>query len=136
VVANVQRVTSLVSEIAGATQEQSTGLNEINKAVVAMDEVTQQNAALVEEAAAAAESLDSQAHALNEIVSRFKTGVEIRRNEGPKARTTVTSQPAPRAQARPSRAALKRPTARPELAAAKQPVPTPVNGDDGQWEAF
>ena len=47
VVANVQRVTSLVSEIANATQEQSTGLNEINKAVVQMDEVTQQNAAQV-----------------------------------------------------------------------------------------
>jgi methyl-accepting chemotaxis protein len=79
VVTNVQRVTSLVSEIASATQEQSTGLNEINKAVVQMDEVTQQNAALVEEAAAAAESLDSQAHALTEIVSRFKTGREVRR---------------------------------------------------------
>ncbi len=79
VVANVQRVTSLVGEIANATQEQSTGLNEINKAVVQMDEVTQQNAALVEESAAAAESMDAQAHALNEIVSRFKTGVEVRR---------------------------------------------------------
>ncbi|NWJ39376.1 MAG: MCP four helix bundle domain-containing protein [Geothrix sp.] len=79
VVANVQRVTSLVGEIANATQEQSTGLNEINKAVVQMDEVTQQNAALVEESAAAAESLDAQAHALTEIVGRFKTGVEVRR---------------------------------------------------------
>ncbi len=78
VVANVQRVTALVSEIAGATQEQSTGLNEVNKAVVSMDEVTQQNAALVEEAAAAAESLDAQAHALTAIVGRFKTGVEVR----------------------------------------------------------
>jgi len=136
VVTNVQRVTSLVGEIANATQEQSTGLNEINKAVVSMDEVTQQNAALVEEAAAAAESLDSQAHALNEIVSRFKTGVEVRRNEAARPRTTVTSQSAPRAQARPTRAALKRPTARPELAAAKRPVPTPTSGDDGQWEAF
>jgi len=77
-VANVQRVTSLVSDIATATQEQSTGLNEVNKAVVSMDEVTQQNAALVEEAAAAAESLDAQAHALTEIVGRFKTGVKAR----------------------------------------------------------
>jgi methyl-accepting chemotaxis protein len=79
VVANVQRVTALVSEIATATQEQSTGLNEINKAVVSMDEVTQQNAALVEESAAAAESMNEQALALTEIVARFKTGVEIRR---------------------------------------------------------
>ena len=135
VVSNVQRVTSLVSEIANATQEQSTGLNEINKAVVSMDEVTQQNAALVEEAAAAAESLDSQAHALNEIVGRFRTGVEVRRTAAPKARTTVTSQPA-RTPAKPGHAALKRAPARPELAAAKHPVPTPKNDDDGQWEAF
>jgi methyl-accepting chemotaxis protein len=133
VVNNVQRVTSLVSEIANATQEQSTGLNEINKAVVSMDEVTQQNAALVEEAAAAAESLDSQAHALNEIVGQFKTGVEVRRSQAaPKARTTVTSQTA----ARPAKAALKRPPARPELAHAKPAVATPRGGDDGQWEAF
>jgi methyl-accepting chemotaxis protein len=132
VVANVQRVTSLVSEIANATQEQSTGLNEINKAVVSMDEVTQQNAALVEEAAAAAESLDAQAHALNEIVGRFKTGVEVRRTQtAPKARTTVTSQPA----AKPARAALKKPS-RPELSHSKPPVATPKDGDDGQWEAF
>ncbi len=138
VVSNVQRVTSLVGEIAGATQEQSTGLNEINKAVVQMDEVTQQNAALVEEAAAAAESLDAQAHALTEIVARFKTGVEVRRAQ-PKAmragsQTTVHAAPAPRKVAATS--TLKRPAARPELAAAKQPIPTPKSDDDGQWEAF
>jgi methyl-accepting chemotaxis protein len=137
VVANVQRVTSLVSEIASATQEQSTGLNEVNKAVVSMDEVTQQNAALVEEAAAAAESLDSQAHALTEIVGRFRTGVEVRRTAAPKARTTVTSSPAPRPQTKqPAHAALKRPQVRPELSAAKPAVPTPKGDDDGQWEAF
>ncbi|MFN7959334.1 MAG: methyl-accepting chemotaxis protein [Holophagaceae bacterium] len=136
VVSNVQRVTSLVSEIANATQEQSTGLNEINKAVVSMDEVTQQNAALVEESAAAAESLDAQAHALNEIVGRFKTGVEVRRTAAaPKARTTVSSAPAPKAPKN-GQPSLRRPAARPELAAAKQPVPTPKNDDDGNWEAF
>ncbi len=138
VVSNVQRVTSLVGEIAGATQEQSTGLNEINKAVVQMDEVTQQNAALVEEAAAAAESLDAQAHALTEIVARFKTGVEVRRAHSktsrPTPQTTVHASPAPRKAGH--IAALKRPAARPELAAAKHPVPTPKDDDDGQWEAF
>jgi methyl-accepting chemotaxis protein len=134
VVVNVQRVTSLVGEIAGATQEQSTGLNEINKAVVQMDEVTQQNAALVEESAAAAESLDAQAHALTEIVARFKTGVEVRRTAAarPAQARPMTHAPAPKA----ARAALKRPPSRPELAAAKQPVATPKGEDDGQWEAF
>jgi methyl-accepting chemotaxis protein len=137
VVANVQRVTALVSEIANATQEQSTGLNEINKAVVSMDEVTQQNAALVEESAAAAESMDAQAHTLTEIVGRFRTGVEARRTESARPRTTVTAHAAPpRAAAKPVRAAVKRAPARPELAASKQPVATPAAGDDGQWEAF
>ena len=110
-------------------------MNEINKAVVSMDEVTQQNAALVEEAAAA-ESLDSQAHALNEIVGRFKTGVEVRRTAAPAARTTVTSKPAARANGTPARAALKRPPSRPELSSGKPPVSTPAGGDDGQWQAF
>jgi methyl-accepting chemotaxis protein len=137
VVTNVQRVTSLVGEIAGATQEQSTGLNEINKAVVQMDEVTQQNAALVEESAAAAESLDAQAHALTEIVARFKTGVEVRRTEAARVRPNGAPHPqALRPAAKPVRAAVKRGSARPELAAAKQPVPTPRSDDDGQWEAF
>ncbi len=134
VVTNVQRVTSLVGEIANATQEQSTGLNEINKAVVQMDEVTQQNAALVEESAAAAESLDAQAHALTEIVAKFKTGVEVRR-------TTTQARPAPQAAGRPAtkqpmRAAVKRAPARPELVSAKPPIPTPRSDEDGQWEAF
>jgi len=134
VVANVQRVTSLVGEIANATQEQSTGLNEINKAVVAMDEVTQQNAALVEEAAAAAESLDSQAQALTEIVARFKTGVEVRRTQP--SRPHTVPQAASHAAPRPNRAAMKRPPARPELAQAKQPVAMPKGDADGSWEAF
>ncbi|WP_306591723.1 methyl-accepting chemotaxis protein [Geothrix sp. 21YS21S-4] len=136
VVANVQRVTSLVGEIAAATQEQSAGLNEINKAVVQMDEVTQQNAALVEESAAAAESLDAQAHALTEVVARFKTGLEVRRPEASRARPLAPHHAAaPRSAAKPSLGA-KRTPARPELGASKQPLPTPKDDDDGQWEAF
>jgi methyl-accepting chemotaxis protein len=134
VVANVQRVTALVSDIASATQEQSTGLNEINKAVVSMDEVTQQNAALVEESAAAAESMDAQAHALTEIVARFKTGVEVRRTQAAQAKPAAHQ--APRPVTRPTKTAIRRAPARPELAQAKQPVPTPKGDDDGSWEAF
>ncbi len=131
VVTNVQRVTSLVGEIANATQEQSTGLNEINKAVVQMDEVTQQNAALVEESAAAAESLDAQAHALTEIVAKFKTGVEVRRPQA-----TRTRPAAHRPAAQPARAALRHASGRPELAAGKPPLATPVGDDDGKWQSF
>jgi len=74
VVASVQRVTDIVAEISSASQEQSTGLGEINRAISQMDEVTQQNAALVEQAAAAAQSLQEQAGRLTRVVSVFKLG--------------------------------------------------------------
>jgi len=72
VVASVRRVTDVVAEISAASSEQSTGIEEINRAITQMDEVTQQNAALVEEAAAAAQSLQDQAARLSEVVSVFK----------------------------------------------------------------
>jgi methyl-accepting chemotaxis protein len=136
VVTNVQRVTSLVSEIANATQEQSTGLNEINKAVVSMDEVTQQNAALVEESAAAAESMDAQAHTLTEIVARFKTGVAVRQTSAAPRPGAAKAHAVARPAARPARSAVRQAPARPELANSQQPVPTPSHDGDGNWEAF
>ncbi|MCP1575108.1 methyl-accepting chemotaxis protein [Herbaspirillum rubrisubalbicans] len=72
VVASVKRVTDVVAEISAASSEQSTGIEEINRAVTQMDEVTQQNAALVEQAAAAAQSLQDQAGRLSQVVSVFK----------------------------------------------------------------
>ncbi|MFJ3055193.1 methyl-accepting chemotaxis protein [Herbaspirillum sp. NPDC087042] len=72
VVASVRRVTDVVAEISAASHEQSTGIEEINRAITQMDEVTQQNAALVEEAAAAAQSLQDQAGRLSDVVSVFK----------------------------------------------------------------
>ena len=61
-----------MGEIAAASVEQSAGIDQVNAAVTSMDEVTQQNAALVEEAAAAAESLVEQAESLIDVVSAFK----------------------------------------------------------------
>ena len=72
IVASVQRVTGIMGEITAASQAQSTGIEQINQAISQMDEVTQQNAALVEEAAAAAQSLEEQAAKLDEMVSVFK----------------------------------------------------------------
>lgn len=74
VVQSVQRVADIISEISAASQEQTTGINQVNQAVTSMDEATQQNAALVEEAAAAAESLVEQAVQLSDVVSVFKIG--------------------------------------------------------------
>ena len=72
VVSSVRRVTSIIGEIAIATGEQRDGIEQISDAITQMDNVTQQNAALVEEAAAAAEALQQQAASLEEAVSVFK----------------------------------------------------------------
>ncbi|WP_116791998.1 methyl-accepting chemotaxis protein [Achromobacter dolens] len=72
VVASVGQAVTLVREIAGASAEQSTGIGQVNQAVAQMDGVTQQNAALVEEAAAAAASMREQAGRLTQLVRRFQ----------------------------------------------------------------
>ncbi|CAM3541870.1 Methyl-accepting chemotaxis protein II [Bordetella sputigena] len=72
IVASVKRVTDIMGEISAASEEQSSGIDQVNRAVTQMDEVTQQNAALVEEAAAAAGSLQEQAQRLAEAVAVFK----------------------------------------------------------------
>ena len=72
VVASVSRVTQIMSAITEASHEQSTGIGHVNMAITEMDSVTQQNAALVEQAAAAASSMQDQAGMLAELVCRFK----------------------------------------------------------------
>ncbi|MRX09496.1 methyl-accepting chemotaxis protein [Pseudoduganella sp. FT25W] len=72
VVTSVRRVTDIMSEIANASQEQSAGIAQVNQSIIEMDSMTQQNAALVEEAAAAAQSLQDQAGELSRVVSIFK----------------------------------------------------------------
>jgi methyl-accepting chemotaxis protein len=72
IVSQVVKVTDLIGEIASAAAEQSNGIGQVNQAVTQMDQVTQQNAALVEESAAAANSLSHQAQRLAEAVSVFK----------------------------------------------------------------
>jgi methyl-accepting chemotaxis protein-1 (serine sensor receptor) len=74
IVGSVQRVTDIMAEITAASVEQTSGIEQINEAVLQMDQVTQQNAALVEEAAAAAEAMQDQAAQLAQAVSVFRTG--------------------------------------------------------------
>ncbi|EJL93458.1 methyl-accepting chemotaxis protein [Herbaspirillum sp. CF444] len=96
VVNSVKRVTDIVGEISSASQEQSDGIEQINKAITQMDEVTQQNAALVEEAAAAAQSLQHQAGRLTEVVSVFKLdsrGIAESTQAFPTSRRTVDITP-------------------------------------------
>jgi methyl-accepting chemotaxis protein len=72
IVDSVQRVTQIVGDIADASEEQSTGISQVNQAISQMDQGTQQNAALVEEAAAAAQALQGQAEKLESVVAVFK----------------------------------------------------------------
>ena len=76
-VASVARVTDIVGEISNATQEQSQGLGSINQAVAGLEEMTQRNAALVEQSAAAALSLREQSKLLSGAVSRFRCTGEV-----------------------------------------------------------
>jgi len=72
IVTSVQRVTDIIGEITAATADQSQGIDAVNGSVVQLDQMTQQNAALVEQSAAAAESLSEQAQRLAEVVGTFK----------------------------------------------------------------
>jgi methyl-accepting chemotaxis protein len=106
-----------MGEITSASVEQSQGIEQVNAAVTQMDEMTQQNAALVEEAAAAAESLQDQAASLVQSVSVFKLSHAAPRIAGrPLAAPPAVAAPA---------------TARP----ARQ-LPKPGNADEDEWAEF
>jgi len=118
VVASVKRVTDIMSDIASASAEQSAGIEQVNLSIIEMDGMTQQNAALVEQAAAAFQSLQDQAAELQRVVSIFK----LAEGEEP----AVVDAPAPAAAA--TRAVVIRP-AKPQLkkpAAAKARAAAPV----------
>jgi hypothetical protein len=72
-VASVKKVSDIVAEIAAASREQSSGIEQVNRAVMQMDELTQQNAALVEQATAASQAMAEQVRGLNEMLARYQT---------------------------------------------------------------
>ena len=74
IVSSVQRVSDIIGEISAAVSEQSDGIGQVNGSVTQLDQMTQQNAALVEQSAAAADSLTTQAQALTQVVAVFKLG--------------------------------------------------------------
>ena len=92
IVTAVTKVSDIVAAIALASQEQSAGIEQVNKAVMQMDEMTQQNAALVEEAAAASESLETQARSLQQLMAFFT--IE-ERTEAKDSATAIVSMPHP-----------------------------------------
>lgn len=93
---SIKRVTDIMGEISAASLEQSSGIGQVNQAIIQMDEVTQQNAALVEEASAAAESLEEQAQNLAESVSVFKLGRSTLLAPRAHAKSSTASAPSPK----------------------------------------
>jgi methyl-accepting chemotaxis protein len=100
IVASIRRVNDIMGEITSASQEQSGGIEQINQAITQMDQVTQQNAALVEEAAAAAQSMQDQAGALARVVGAFKvSGNQVIVGNSPKPVSAPAAKAAPQAAA-------------------------------------
>ncbi len=77
IVASVKKVSDIVAEIAAASREQSSGIEQVNRAVMQMDELTQQNAALVEEATAASQAMAEQVRGLNGMLERYRVSEQL-----------------------------------------------------------
>jgi len=118
IVESIKKVASVVSEIANASAEQATGIDEINRALNQMDEVTQQNSALVEENAATAKTLEHQAKSMDEQVAFFQIAAG-HDTEGYQPAATLRPEAAPSAVARPA-------AAKPTFAKRVSAKPAPV----------
>lgn len=133
IVISVKRVTDIMGEITAASQEQSTGIEQVNQAVTQMDETTQQNAALVEEAAAAAESMQDQTRALMQAVSVFRLAnghapsVSVKKSNRSNTSATVTKMQNRQPAEMKAAANFDKPVSAPRKVAAS-------SGED--WEEF
>jgi methyl-accepting chemotaxis protein len=138
IVASVKKVSDIVAEIAAASREQSAGIGQVNRAVLEMDELTQQNAALVEQATTASQSMAHEAHALHELMGGYQLGDSLKTNsvrtpdvtnEGMESRVEAGSRrPPPRAE-RPSPRSASRPV-------ASAPAAAEAVVNDGEWQEF
>ena len=123
IVSSVKKVTDIVAEIAAASREQSSGIDQVNKAVMLMDTTTQENAALVEEAAAASQAIVEQVHGLNGLVARYDVG---------------DAGPAVRHQSAVERRSASRPWAKTQKPAAESSAPPrrKAAGSGDEWNEF
>jgi methyl-accepting chemotaxis protein len=150
IVAAVKKVSDIVAEIAAASREQSVGIEQVNRAVMQMDELTQQNAALVEEATAASQSMVEQVRGLNDMLARFDVGATDAALAGAAIAMTPAPLPRPAPPPRPERRRSGRPWAgrqrtgaasppgddTPKLAAAVGRGPAPPIEEDSEWQEF
>jgi methyl-accepting chemotaxis protein len=124
IIGGVQKVSDIMGNIASASQEQASGLTEVNATITQMDEMTQQNAAMVEESTAAARSLASEASQLLQLVSFFRTGKETGTGV-PQPTTLVPSLARASASTKPEARAL-----------AARGTPVKVASGGVSWEEF
>ncbi len=127
IVASSKKVGDIISEIAAAGAEQTQGIEQVNKAVTQMDEMTQQNAALVEQAAAASESLDEQAKNLQRLMDFFTVSEEKKVSDATKKNTAQNTPAIPKP-------AATQPTVK-KVPAPKAPLPQ-HNDEDDEWDEF
>ncbi|HEX5343338.1 MAG TPA: methyl-accepting chemotaxis protein [Duganella sp.] len=145
IVTSVRRVTDIISEISSAGREQEIGIEQINTAVAEMDNVTQQNAALVEQAAAASQAMQEQAVKLAEMVAVFQVSGSSAAPRAPgrapvaaaPAAATAAAQPALKLAARPATRPAAKPAAQPAAKpAAARPAPKAATDRNDEWEEF
>ena len=155
VVASIRRVTDIMGEISAASTEQSAGVGQVGEAITQMDQAVQQNAALVEQSAAAAESLRHQADAMVGAVAVFRLGHDMGRSAAvaptparpvsftpakPAANATVAERRSPQRAKNVARLpAAKAATTAPSPAPAAHPAPAaaePVRTGTDDWESF
>ena len=155
IVAAVKKVSDIVAEIAAASREQSSGIEQVNKAVMQMDQMTQQNAALVEQASASSQSMADQARSLNEMMARYRISDAALHAATPgriapvrPAATPIGKSAAKLAASRFERRTTERPwtekaaaraaTAKPGTLESETPVKRKAanGGDDADWVEF
>jgi methyl-accepting chemotaxis protein len=130
IVTSVKRVTDIIADIAAASAEQSAGIEQVNVAITSMDEGTQQNAALVEEASASARSLEQQAEQLVTTVAVFRVdAARLAHVERPHAAAEVVELGAPRLR-KPAPVATKPAPRKPRAQAMA------MAAEDGAWQEF
>jgi len=134
VVSSVRGVTDIVAEISAASAEQSSGIEEINRAITQMDESTQQNAALVEQAAAAAKAMQEQAGCLTQSISIFKLAHNATAMSATPVAAPAPAAPASRAPVASPR--MSRPVPAVRAAAATPALKAPARIDEDAWETF
>ncbi len=136
IVGSVKKVVDIVQEIAAASAEQSLGIGQVNSAVTQMDEVTQQNAALAEEAAAASTAMRDQATSMARLMEFFQitavTGTQGRATPTPRAKVT----PAPSGTVRAAPKPAARPMPAPAPAAPVMSAKPPAKDEGDEWAEF